>query len=975
MIFLAVVSAYDTLGASAETLYFSSNGFKSRPTDTPPNQYFEPRIKQAASMRRDAFSPGRTFGRSTVGMGDLVLKNSEDASGVGALDYLLNYAFDGRVIEVYVGADTAVAFPGDFEPLVVSTMEQAEFTRSEVRLKLRDRQLELDVPLQTTLYDGDNALPAGLEGVEDLKGKPKPKCFGKVRNISPPCVNTSKLIYQANDGEVFDIRVFDTGVPLGLSEFTQVVGHGFGGVVAGICYSPEEGQFVAVAGAGDIGTSPDGLTWTQRVSNVANNLYDVAFGDGTWVAVGAAGDCTISSDGGVTWTEKDDQFGASGILCVAYGAGRWVIGTLGKAAYSTDGGLTWTLSAEAPNVWELIYVQSLGLFVGVGGAAGTISTSPDGETWTGRLAGGGLLKGIAQGPAYGGRMQLVAVSDSAAYRSVDAVNWTAGPDLGTPQNVVYGLGRYFVVAQAADPLWISTADAATWIEVPNPHGDIIQDIAIGSDGSYQCIVTVGEGAEIYRATAQPVATYATEADLLDDSLAPTAGSYGVYLAGGYFRLGSPANGLVTADVIQGAAATDRTAAKGLEWALGAAGKANLGNLMTSDDIDADWTSVGTPVVTTGVADPWGGTDAYTIADDNAAAAEGKWREVTFVGDGTKSVAWVVKEATMPAAGVQRLALWDDISGVNRLALDISAWVAGEPTVTASVGTLVRSFRVRPGWWCLLGAAPSVDASHTNVAIIYPAVTVAQTGSITVYKARVFNSADPEANDWSWLDVLHLDHDNDAVCGFWSGLEPITCAEVASKFAESVGAWWGVDRRGAFRSAIFGDPTGETATVELTANDMKKPLERISTADPGHGIPIWRSIIRFSRNYTPQSSDLAAGVSDARRGLLAREWKEESDEDATVQTAHILAGEQVDETLLAESADAAAEATRRLALRDGRRDPIEFAVPLTMDTVLVDFDDFVEITHSRFGLTAGKVFAPITIEPDAAARLVTLRLWG
>lgn len=55
-------------------------------------------------------------------------------------------------------------------------------------------------------------------------------------------------------------------------------------------------------------------------------------------------------------------------------------------------------------------------------------------------------------------------------------------------------------------------------------------------------------------------TYASEAELLNDALAPAAGAFKVLLSGGYVRLGSRPVGTVTADVTQGATAADRTAA-------------------------------------------------------------------------------------------------------------------------------------------------------------------------------------------------------------------------------------------------------------------------------------------------------------------------------------------------------------------------------------------------------------------------------
>jgi hypothetical protein len=231
-----------------------------------------------------------------------------------------------------------------------------------------------------------------------------------------------------------------------------------------------------------------------------------------------------------------------------------------------------------------------------------------------------------------------------------------------------------------------------------------------------------------------------------------------------------------------------------------------------------------------------------------------------------------------------------------------------------------------------------------------------------------------SGDWSALDVTYLDADTAAELGYWSGIEPVTCSEVLSKIADSVGAWWGVGREGKYRVQRLEDPTGQTAIASFTADDMKKPLERVPTADAGRGLPTWRSVIRYAKNYTPQS-DLAGGVTVVRRSELAQSWKEESAESASVKTAYLLAREQVDETLLTTATDASTEATRRLALRDSRRDRFQFAVQLNGTTNRLDLGDIITVTHSRFGLSAGKNFVVIGLDLDTGSRTLTLDIWG
>lgn len=167
------------------------------------------------------------------------------------------------------------------------------------------------------------------------------------------------------------------------------------------------------------------------------------------------------------------------------------------------------------------------------------------------------------------------------------------------------------------------------------------------------------------------------------------------------------------------------------------------NLVSSDDFTAWTDGGGVPVVTSGISDPAGGTAAYRIEDDNGAASEEKTRTVTFTGNGVKACVFVVREATMPAAGVQRLYLFDSTAAAYRLQLDISAWVAGVPTVAAgSAGTYIGKRYVGNGYWALYAISSSVTAANAHFLAVQPAVTAAEQGSIDIYRANAYNAAVP-----------------------------------------------------------------------------------------------------------------------------------------------------------------------------------------------------------------------------------------
>lgn len=212
-IIIADVDAYDPSLPGVRTLRFATQSYVTKPTDTPANTFYDGRIQQPANIKRECFANGRTLGRTQIGFGEMVLVNTD-----GALDALLGYSFAGRSITIKVGS---VAANGGGVPtwttLISGTMEQVQLSWNKVTIKVRDKQQDIAKPLQQVKYGGTNVLPAGLDGVDgDIKGRPKPLIFGQVFNISPPCVNTTRLIYQLHDGSALQSvdAVYDRGVAL-----------------------------------------------------------------------------------------------------------------------------------------------------------------------------------------------------------------------------------------------------------------------------------------------------------------------------------------------------------------------------------------------------------------------------------------------------------------------------------------------------------------------------------------------------------------------------------------------------------------------------------------------------------------------------------------------------------------------------------------------------------------------------------------
>lgn len=208
MILVEAVAAYNDAGDTT-TLYFSDDHFTTGPGDTPAHTAFWPVLENPGSLEISAFGDGRSGGSGRINVGEIVLNNMD-----GELDYLLDYSFGGRQVTIRSG--TGGAYPADFPVVITATIDSVEPSLTNLIFQLTDLVYLLEEPACPTLFAGNNALPNGLEGTaSDLKGKRKPRLYGKVFNIAPPVVNTSKHTYQVNDGPISSIlAVYDGGVAL-----------------------------------------------------------------------------------------------------------------------------------------------------------------------------------------------------------------------------------------------------------------------------------------------------------------------------------------------------------------------------------------------------------------------------------------------------------------------------------------------------------------------------------------------------------------------------------------------------------------------------------------------------------------------------------------------------------------------------------------------------------------------------------------
>ncbi|MDR1788658.1 MAG: hypothetical protein LBR16_09485 [Treponema sp.] len=213
------------------------------------------------------------------------------------------------------------------------------------------------------------------------------------------------------------------------------------------------------AGWGAAATSSDGSTWTVSGNKVLDSagdsinrrVYDVAFGDGRFVAVGRWAKSAWSTDG-VTWNPVQiESFGTWGtdyqdINAITYGNGRFVAaGGNGKVAFSPKGE-TWTwvaniLLGEGKSVKTLAYGNGYFIAAGDGGNMKVVpqgslaggSGDNGGQNWVGVDSKFDTTNILSV--AWGGT-RFIAVGDNGRMsESADGTVWNAiPPGTGADQN-------------------------------------------------------------------------------------------------------------------------------------------------------------------------------------------------------------------------------------------------------------------------------------------------------------------------------------------------------------------------------------------------------------------------------------------------------------------------------------------------------------------------------------------------------------
>ncbi len=203
-----LVEITDLIDGTVVVHRYSDGGYTSAPTDTPPNAWYQPRIKRAANYGRSIRGAG---GRATAAGGEMVLIDTD-----GGLDGLTD-ATAGRLVQIRrLNQDRTLA---GSTLILTGIALQPERGLTTVTLKLRDMAAALaETQVQEATYGGtttDGTLQNADGRPSDIGGRVKPLCYGACYSVAPAPVDVYHLMYQVHDGPVAAIPVVrDRGVAL-----------------------------------------------------------------------------------------------------------------------------------------------------------------------------------------------------------------------------------------------------------------------------------------------------------------------------------------------------------------------------------------------------------------------------------------------------------------------------------------------------------------------------------------------------------------------------------------------------------------------------------------------------------------------------------------------------------------------------------------------------------------------------------------
>jgi hypothetical protein len=248
------------------------------------------------------------------------------------------------------------------------------------------------------------------------------------------------------------------------------------------------GKFVAVGIAGQMGYSTDGITWTSVENTGFNNRYRISkicYGGGIFVASGTWSNVIVDgkvttigrvmySSNGIKWVVADTgNFDNTKITDITYGNGKFfILSTTDQIIYSLNGH-TWTPVTDSPfggfPISGIAY--GAGRFIAVSSSANKIAYSSNGITWA------VLVSSSFNGIIYGND-EFLAWGNGVIATSNEGTTWLPISN-GSYNGITYDAKKY--VSWRGNNISYSLDGGVTWIQVENAFTESINNIVYGSD--------------------------------------------------------------------------------------------------------------------------------------------------------------------------------------------------------------------------------------------------------------------------------------------------------------------------------------------------------------------------------------------------------------------------------------------------------------------------------------------------------------
>lgn len=213
--------------------------------------------------------------------------------------------------------------------------------------------------------------------------------------------------------------------------------------------------------------------------------------------------------------------------------------------------------------------------------------------------------------------------------------------------------------------------------------------------------------------------------------------------------------------------------------------------------------------------------------------------------------------------------------------------------------------------------------------------------------------------------------NNAVNGIYEA-EQITISEALTKLVNSIGAFYTFDRAGQMTVGRIDTPAGTPSAI-FTKQEILS-FVRKPTVTPNWRIKLgYKPNLRNLSQNELASSFLPGGINASQNSSLTDEFRYVISEDSAVKTVHLLAVDQEILTTLDDSTEAQAESDRLLAMFKVSRDV--YTVKVKTQPLSRKLGEIIQLVHSRYGLSNGKLFTIVGLVEDYVSSTVEMEVWG